>query len=167
MRRMDARELSGRESLNHCWMPGFADWPRRRGCWKMLKAFSPGARTPPPESVSKWSYHVSCLFHRHSHTAGEIPVYDAREVGSTLVIGLPNRLPSPVTLCPSRNYFLTGVNCSNVFFLVLYSAHEHALNFSRLSVLLVRPSVRKLYFIDECRPKNFKLPFRTNSTCFR
>lgn len=37
----------------------------------MLKAFSPGARTPPPESVSRWSYHVSCLVHRHSHAAWE------------------------------------------------------------------------------------------------
>ncbi|TGZ32540.1 Phospholipid-transporting ATPase [Temnothorax longispinosus] len=27
----------------------------------MLKAFSPGARTPPPESVSRWSYHINEL----------------------------------------------------------------------------------------------------------
>lgn len=58
--------LSGQPRISKSFLnvPGFADWRKRRGCWKTLKVFSPGARTPPPESMSRWSYHVSCLFHR-------------------------------------------------------------------------------------------------------
>lgn len=126
----------------------------------MLKAFSPGARTPPPESVSRWSYHVSCLFHRHSHTAGEIPVYGARGP-----VPPPNRssesfaLPrDSTTLAKLSSYWGKFFQRSFSYFIPHFT-FKHALNFSRLSVLLVRPFVRKsaliFFFIDECRPMVF------------
>lgn len=117
--------------INYCWMPGFADWRKRRGCWKTLKMFSPGARMPPPESMSRWSYHVSCLFHRHSHNSSGKFLFT---IPGFLLISFDHITPHKFLYL--ANFFLLGefYHDFNISSLVLYSAPEHALNFSRLFV---------------------------------
>lgn len=70
--------------------------------------FSPGVRTPPPESMSRWNYHVSCPFQtRHSHTR-------QRDFYFSVPCILPPSHPSQLLsiLNDFANFFLTS-GCEN------------------------------------------------------
>lgn len=180
--------LSGQPRISKSFLnvPGFADWRKRRGCWKTLKVFSPGARTPPPESMSRWSYHVSCLFHRimpgkkkkenSSRTC-------ARSSGERLLLTLSlflSLFPRESTIfipliransTTSRTLFSLSLgklfhHMSVVFLSHIYSALWHARLISHCFRFLVRSSVRPsvrpfvLSFRSFVRPSKWTLFYR-------
>lgn len=117
----------------------------------MLKAFSPGAQTPPPESVSRWSYHVSCLFHSDTRTQpGKVPftVPGGRSHDGVSSESIYHPPRDAVTLAKLLSCWdKTVPTCFPR--ILLRTLLEHVLNFSRLlysSRSFVRSFIRPLFY---------------------